>query len=519
MPLQTGNANSTVSYALPTSAPFSTPLALESSASSATSSASFEASAATSITNFNFNVTPTPTGHSTPITGSYMSNPSSTLASTVSGIVLTSTKTIVASSVDIETSHSAKVSTFSATTISITSRSDPMRVATVTVNATTTQKAVSTSQLLTTTTAVQSAPLPQPVVLFILPGSAFAGETVLVTAAIANLLPWLTNSISGGLGVTAAMYDGSFAPNVSISKTTTVVLNNNQAVTVTILLSAPPGTSGLSNVTLFLGGLTASVSMHDAPRTALASFNFDWLPADRPSVSNFNPKTEYVWGNTPLRVDLANAPVSLSCANLSCRVGSSPLAPLATCVTVIYTGNGAGSMSRSATAVFTLPVAATGSGSIQPVMYINTAENSGQAALSLKFPANFTYRDPPAPSISRVTPSSSAMGVGAVISLTVINFPQVLTADDISVTFQWNTDLDDNANARATITSLTWLDGTAASSVQSLSFVVSTPATARSGSATIVVSSSRFQAAPDARALFLFIDTSQPQVVPTSASK
>jgi hypothetical protein len=205
MPLQTGNANSTVSYALPTSAPFSTPLALESSASSATSSASFEASAATSITNFNFNVTPTPTGHSTPITGSYMSNPSSTLASTVSGIVLTSTKTIVASSVDIETSHSAKVSTFSATTISIASRSDPMRVATVTVNATTTQKAVSTSQLLTTTTAVQSAPLPQPVVLFILPGSAFAGETVLVTAVIANLLPWLTNSISGGLGVKSCM--------------------------------------------------------------------------------------------------------------------------------------------------------------------------------------------------------------------------------------------------------------------------------------------------------------------------
>ena len=110
--------------------------------------------------------------------------------------------------------------------------------------------------------------------LYALPASGFAGQAVTVTVAVTNLAPWLAGG--GMLGAAAAMVGGGPAPNATV---TAVALTAGMAAAVTVELHGAADAAGEANVTLVL--LPAS--------SALVRFAFNWLPADLPVVSDFEP--------------------------------------------------------------------------------------------------------------------------------------------------------------------------------------------------------------------------------------
>ena len=343
------------------------------------------------------------------------------------------------------------------------------------------------------------APLPKPTVLFTLPTNGFAGRIVPVTVAISNFAPWLTNASVGGLSVAAAMQESNVRLNTSILK----VSIDSEVALITLWLQGVPGGAGYSNVTLSFSSKPLRV------QASLVSWRFAWLPADQPVISGFDPQMEITWGGTQMSVSVANAPGFLGCANVSCRFG--PGGPQARCTSVSYSSNIASDGSRLATATFVLPAAKMGAGNVQPMLYLGNARVEGQTALELLFPANFTYRDPPAPSIVSVLPSTSAAGVSAMVSVTIFSFPAALATEDIVATFQWNVNNGSNGAVKSQVSMLEWLDGTSVSAAQTLRFVVAAPSNAPPGPATLRVTSSRFSSV-FASTLFLFVDLFQPQV-------
>ena len=307
------------------------------------------------------------------------------------------------------------------------------------------------------------------------------------------------------LAAAVQMVDSGDAVNASVILLDSVQADISATTTITVELRSSPWVAGDCNV-----------SIYRLPAGEVATtFRFVWLRRDQPRVSDFSPKSEFAYGGTALYIAVDFPPLALTCANVTCVIG--PANPIASCVSVVYSMTvGTAAAPRSATVTFILP-AAVSTGPVRPTLYIGAANLSLDKQLELLFPADFIFRAPPRPAVTRTAPSSAAASAaGTAVAATVSGFPPVSAAADIVASFEWYSSSTSVVTvAAALVRQLDWIDGTSGAAVQTIRLTLFTPtlpaAASAGATAGLRVAHAKFPAI-SATAPFLFVDTAQPQV-------
>jgi hypothetical protein len=305
----------------------------------------------------------------------------------------------------------------------------------------------------------------------------------------------------------AQMLEGGAPVNASVEMQGALPIESAATTTLVVELRSASSAAGACNVSIY----------RQSSGAVAATFRFVWMARDRPRIADFSPKSEFIYGGTALAVALDFPPQGLSCVNLTCLLGAA--GPIPRCVSVAYgTASGTAGAPQRAVATFILPAAA-GAGAAQPTLYLGLADAEIGEKLALPFPANFTSRAPPAPAVTRASPSSAAANAaGTAVAITVTGFPPVAAAADIIASFEW---LALSSSSPVTAAAVIdgppeWIDGTAGAALQAFRFTLRTPPLPAAALAGIVaalrVSHVRFSSLW-AVVPFLFVDSSQPQVL------
>jgi hypothetical protein len=181
------------------------------------------------------------------------------------------------------------------------------------------------------------------------------------------------------------------------------------------------------------------------------------VPAEAVQIIDFSPKSEFIYGLSNLTLKFANLPSSVKCQDLSSDFKSHGISP---CVFIEF--------SAAVTPIqnyftcchsvrFHIPRAFFAE-SFMPSIIL-TIYNS---TVSIDFPSNFTYLEPPQPLIGKVTPTVVSIAKSTIITVAVSNFPPVSLLSDIVVTCMW---ASPNKTTRAVVNGVYKLNQTSSNAI------------------------------------------------------
>jgi hypothetical protein len=156
------------------------------------------------------------------------------------------------------------------------------------------------------------------------------------------------------------------------------------------------------------------------------------VPAEAVQIIDFSPKSEFIYGLSNLTLKLANFPSYMNFQDLSADFKSHGISP---CVFIEFSAAVTPIQNYSTcchSVRFHIPRAFF-TESFMPSIIL-TINNS---TVSINFPSNFTYLEPPQPLIGKVTPTVVSIAKSTIITVVVTNFPPVSLLGDIVVACMW----------------------------------------------------------------------------------
>jgi hypothetical protein len=224
------------------------------------------------------------------------------------------------------------------------------------------------------------------------------------------------------------------------------------------------------------------------------SFSFKFLDPLAIRAAEFIPVQEYTYGGTTMRVKVRNLPVNISTSDMIMEfagVGNQSVIAI--------------DRSKSdAVLEVKIPQSSSSAATVAIKLYLISLN------LVLDFSDPFVYIPAPAPSVTRIVPSSASIQTSTRVRITLQNFPTVFTTAHIKVRLRWGSTA---VSARVVSTSS---KSASTRAVQELDVDVDTPvgATMRAGTPDVIIFHQMFGEtnAAISQGNFLMIDSSSPQI-------
>jgi hypothetical protein len=223
------------------------------------------------------------------------------------------------------------------------------------------------------------------------------------------------------------------------------------------------------------------------------SFSFEFLDPLTIRAAEFIPVQEYTYGGTTMRIKVRNLPLSISTSDIMVefvKVGNQSVIAI--------------DRSKSDAVMEVKIPRSTSAATIAMKLYLINLN------LVLDFSDPFVYIPAPAPSVTRIVPSSASIQTSTRVRITLQNFPTVFTTAHIKVRLRWG------STAVSALVISTSSKSASTRAVQELDVDVATPvgATVSAGAPDVIIHHQMFGEtnAAISQGDFLMIDSSSPQI-------
>jgi len=313
-----------------------------------------------------------------------------------------------------------------------------------------------------------------PVLIYTMPdaGMATTNITVLVGVQNLNMQAGDTLAVSGQVG------------NIEIEViSVSVVLEGQDSVVTKVAITMRSSVVGYSTARL------------NVSETRFVDFEFQFLDPTAIRITDYMPRSEYIYGGTEMRVLVDNLPADITTNNI--MIGFGGIAN----VSVIHVQT----LNAQTSAIFVQIPATTSVDSVAMTVLI-----SGLGRID--FADHFQYLEAPVPSMTSVLPSSASFASGSRTRLSIKNFPKVLSVNDVMVQLFFGT--------KGVAAVVSGVSGPGQGSIQDLEIDLMTPTgpEVKEGRANIRIFHKIFaENAFVSGGAFIFVDPVKPLVVAISS--